>query len=736
MLFLSILLFGNLIIGSILLVILMSRLLLLGCPKYTIMTVVLGGVFLVNVQLTKGSDKPVIGTDCCETIKVYPDMLINSGGQFRTTTISQATGRKTIYYGRFQSLNQKRQMIESSQPLLISIKGERKAIDSATNVNQFDMRDYDHHQKIYEEFFITDLTTVRLERQLSLIDRLHVLRANFDRYCQRLPKTLRIYAMGLISGNRESDFFTEMTGVQQLGLLHLFSISGMHVYYFLGILTQLFSLMGLGRKPQAIIKLGCLGGYFIFSGSSLGLLRAVIMAGLMIMAQFWGFKLSQLAALSLTLMINLLLFPEAMFMMSVQLSYGLAFGLIAAGNMGYFKQTVLLNLLSLPILLFHLYEWHILSLAVSLIVLPLFGKTIFPLVILGLGLGMIDRSLTLPIEGLLGLFNGCLNMIGQLPGMLVFGKPPLVITLLMLGLTVFIMIHSSKFCRVALVGLYLGTFIWIHYPFSGEVTMFDVGQGDSFLIRTPFNRSVTLIDTGGKVGFKRPKWQQGPKIYQASRLSINYLKSIGISKIDTICISHQDSDHCGDLPAFIKEMQIKRILIPMGMQENPNFIKRLAGKSPKTLLLPVNDESRIADLPLTVYHPYLPGKGENHDSEVLGGRLGGLNWLFTGDLDRSGELETLQRHPGLKTDVIKVGHHGSRTASDPSFISHICPQIALISAGRNNRYHHPNIETLETLRKAGVKILNTQQMGMVRYIYQNNTGHFESVLGCHKGKNR
>ncbi|MFT8994237.1 MAG: DNA internalization-related competence protein ComEC/Rec2 [Lentilactobacillus hilgardii] len=738
MLFLSILLFGNPLIGSFLLSLLMIRLCLLKSVKYTTLTVALSVVFLFWVGLTTSHEIAITDKNVQETIKVYPDMINVDGDRFRTVAKSPTIARKVIYYARFESLSQKRAIINSSKPLLLSINGERRMISPATNMNQFDMRDYYQHQKIYETFSIGTITTIHPVNKLSLIDIIHMVRFQFDRYCDGLPKTLRIYSMGLISGNRENDFFTEMTGAQQLGLLHIFSISGMHVYYFLTILDQVLTLLGIGDRFKAIVKLCCLGGYFIFSGGSPGLLRAVVMAGIVIVSQLLGFKMSQLSALSLTLIVNLFLLPEAMFMMSVQLSYGLAFGLIASSKMTYLRQTVLLNLLSLPILLFHLYEWHVLSLAVNLIVLPLFGRTIFPLVIFGLLFGLVSSKLAIPVEWVLMAFNRSLNMIGRLPGMIVFGKPQLVVVLLMLGLTLIVMIHSKKRVRgykVILAGLYLVTFIWIHFPIHGEVSMFDVGQGDSFLIRTPLNQSVTIIDTGGKVTFNQQQWRRVTENYQANRISINYLKSIGISRIDNICISHQDADHCGDLPAFIKELKIKRIIIPLGMDQNPGFVKRLSGKDPATVVMPVNDEFRVGGLPLIIFHPYQPGKGENHDSEVLGGRFGGLNWLFTGDLDRQGEMDTLQRHPSLRTDVIKVGHHGSRTSSDPAFISQIQPKIALISAGRHNRYHHPNEETLTTLKREHIRVLNTQKSGMVRYVYRNNNGFFESMLGHNEGKN-
>lgn len=672
-----------------------------------------------------------------EVVKVYPDMLNTNGDRFNLVAVSSVTHRKAVYYGQFKSSDQKQQLLASTKPVLVKMIGDFGSFSVATNVNQFDVGHYYHHQKIAQVFTASNIVSIIPKTQLSMVDRIHVVRSSFNRYCQKLPNVLRMYAMGLISGTRQNDFFNEMTGVKQLGLLHAFSISGMHVTYFLIIINQLMNLVGLGKFKQAFIELICLVGYFVFAGASAGVLRAVMMAAIGIVNKLFKCHLTQLDLWSLTLIINLFLYPEAMLLMGVQLSYALSFGLIVSTNLSYVKQTVLLNLLTVPILLFHIYEWHFLSVVVNLIVLPLFGKAIFPLVFVGLGMGLLNPDFAAPVEFVLRLFNDALNLIGALPGMIVFGKPCLLVILIMLLLTLLLILKTGRVKAIiltALISVYLAAFWWIHFPINGEVTMFDVGQGDSFLIRKPFNRSVTLIDTGGRVQFGQEDWQRGTLNYQATRIAINYLKSIGISRIDNLCVSHQDADHCGDLPAYISEMEIKRIIIPLGMDKNTSFMARISDRDASTKVIPVNDEMKVRELPFLILHPYSSGRGENHDSMVLSCQIGGLRWLFTGDLDRQGELDTLNRHPGLSTDFLKVGHHGSRTASDPRFISQLHPKIALISAGRNNRYHHPNQETLVTLAQAHISVANTQTMGMVRYIYCGNKGHFESVQGGNEGK--
>src|SRR5699024_4071592 len=94
--------------------------------------------------------------------------------------------------------------------------------------------------------------------------------------------------------------------------------------------------------------------------------------------------------------------------------------------------------------------------------------------------------------------------------------------------------------------------------------------------------------------------------------------------------------------------------------------------------------------------------------------MSGQNFLFTGDLDQANELKVIQKYPALTADVMKTGHHGSKTSSAPAFIEHLNPKLAIISAGRNNRYGHPNAETSVTLKKNNVPFVITAQSGMIK----------------------
>src|SRR5699024_1313760 len=116
---------------------------------------------------------------------------------------------------------------------------------------------------------------------------------------------------------------------------------------------------------------------------------------------------------------------------------------------------------------------------------------------------------------------------------------------------------------------------------------------------------------------------------------------------------------------------------------------------------------------LSVLWPFVPGQGENNDSMVLYGKIGSFYWLFTGDLEEEGEKKIVQHYPELKVDVLKVGHHGSRTSSTKPFLDLINPQKALISCGLKNRYRHPDPDVLLQLQQTNAHIYRTDLDGAV-----------------------
>ncbi|WP_262392633.1 ComEC/Rec2 family competence protein [Sporolactobacillus inulinus] len=116
-----------------------------------------------------------------------------------------------------------------------------------------------------------------------------------------------------------------------------------------------------------------------------------------------------------------------------------------------------------------------------------------------------------------------------------------------------------------------------------------------------------------------------------------------------------------------------------------------------------------------VLSPLEDAKDSNDNSVVLYAVLGGKRWLFTGDLSISGERELMQRYPNLRADVLKLGHHGSRTSTSEAWLEQLNPAVGVISCGRANRYGHPHPEVVQALRKRDVFSLRTDRSGAIRF---------------------
>ncbi|GFZ26933.1 hypothetical protein LCB40_08130 [Lactobacillus corticis] len=273
-----------------------------------------------------------------------------------------------------------------------------------------------------------------------------------------------------------------------------------------------------------------------------------------------------------------------------------------------------------------------------------------------------------------------------------------------------------------IVVCYLAFYLWIHFPPYGQVTLIDVGQGDSILITTPFIRKSYLIDVGGKVNFSGKKTEP-----QVNAITIPFLRAQGIDQLDAIFLSHQDADHVGDLAPLMKQIKVKRLYVGQGMLNNPSFVKRLS-YAQNTEKIEVLAGMKVNEkIPFKIVYPFTPGSGKNEDSLSLLFNLAGKNWLFTGDLPQAGEKAIMERY-NFQVDYFKLGHHGSKTSTDPDFMQKLQPKLCFISAGRQNRFGHPHPETITTLKNLAIPWVSTQDCGMISWYYGLGQTYFRSYL--------
>jgi competence protein ComEC len=217
-----------------------------------------------------------------------------------------------------------------------------------------------------------------------------------------------------------------------------------------------------------------------------------------------------------------------------------------------------------------------------------------------------------------------------------------------------------------------------------RIHFIDVGQGDSILIQSPDNAAV-LIDGGYNNG-----------------LTLAYLQSIGVVRIDAIIASHPHADHIGGLIEVMRAIPVGAIWTNGASHTTEiyeRFLDTIIEQGIPYYEAGADDTIQVGDLQFDVVYGQATATDLNDTSLVLHLTYGHVSFLFTGDAERAAERQMLQRvDPSrLTATILKVGHHGSYTSSSPEFLTIIQPQIAVYSAGRSNAYGHPHASTLETL---------------------------------------
>lgn len=241
-----------------------------------------------------------------------------------------------------------------------------------------------------------------------------------------------------------------------------------------------------------------------------------------------------------------------------------------------------------------------------------------------------------------------------------------------------------------------------------EVVFFDVGQGDAIFIETPKGYQI-LIDGGPssavleKLGSEMPFWDRS---------------------IDLIILTHPESDHISGLIEVLKRYEVGQVLWT-GLQRDTGEYKEwkrlLSEKNIKVKIAKEGQRIITSLIFFDVLYPFenLDGKevkNTNNSSVSLRLVFNDNSFIFTGDLYKSVEKKILERELHLDSDVLKVGHHGSKTSLDEEFLKEVAPKIAVISVGKDNSYDHPHPEVLDILNLYGITVLRTDRDGDIKII--------------------
>lgn len=242
-----------------------------------------------------------------------------------------------------------------------------------------------------------------------------------------------------------------------------------------------------------------------------------------------------------------------------------------------------------------------------------------------------------------------------------------------------------------------------------QIGFLDVGQGDAMIISTPQGQNI-LIDGGAnnqvlsQVADFLPWWER---------------------KIDYLVVTHYHDDHVSGLIELLNKYKVEHILVT-GHQPEADFLyqlwqKALAEHKLQATVVQPGQKFIIAD---NLYWQILLAdsnqKNYNDNSLVMRLTYGQTDFLFMGDLSSEGEEKLLGTGLPLDSEVLKVGHHGSKYSSSAEFLEAIKPELCVIESGVDNKFGHPHKETLDRLNKIGCQIADTQQNGTIIVLSDGN----------------
>jgi competence protein ComEC len=261
------------------------------------------------------------------------------------------------------------------------------------------------------------------------------------------------------------------------------------------------------------------------------------------------------------------------------------------------------------------------------------------------------------------------------------------------------------------------------------VTALDVGQGDAILIQSPGGRTV-LMDGGGEPGAQRAGWDIGlMRVVPA-------LRRAGVRRLDIVLLSHPHEDHVGGLPAVVENFPVGIVLDPGVPHPSPSYLRLLriteAGrigyrKARQGQDVDLGGGTRLSILYPPEFPPTLDGDPVHARSVIARLTHGRFAMLLAGDIEAPVERHLVDRGVRLQSQVLKVGHHGSKTSTTPLFLSYVRPRVAVISLGAGNSFGHPHQSTLDALAAAGAVVRRTDLDGAIRITSDGATFEVETA---------
>ena len=584
---------------------------------------------------------------------------------------------------------------------IIEIKGDLKEPSNNTVPNTFNYKKYLYNKKIY---FTLNINSIKkIENNTNLIYYIKIIISNRINDITNSSPYLQTFILGdksYIDDNINNTY-------RDNGISHLFSISGMHISLISGILFYLIKRISYNNYYNYGVVITFLLLYTFLLGMIASVIRTIVMYILFAINKLFNLKIKSADLMLFVLVICIIINPFIVYDIGFQYSYIISFTLIILRDKikkinNYILKSLYISyiafIVSFPITIYNFYQVNIISIPLNVIVIPLVSIIIFPLSIITFIFPFLDNILYILIKFLEFV---SINIDKIEFTKIIFAKPNILVIILYYAL-IYMSLYKRKYLIFLILLIVFHKYYRYIYPFM-NVTFLDVGQGDSILISFPYNKGNILIDTGG--------------IYNSSysiakNKTIPYLKSMGITCLDYVIITHGDYDHMGEAINLVENFKVEKVIFNCGeLNDLEKELIEVLGKKKIPYYSCVKelnvDNNKLYSLNNKDYG------NENDNSSVIYTKLNNHKFLFMGDAGVGVEEDLIEKYNLQDIDVLKVGHHGSKTSSGKEFINEINPKYSIISVGKNNRYGHPNKEVLDTLNDS--KIYRTDQDGSIMF---------------------
>ena len=571
-----------------------------------------------------------------------------------------------IDHQKYQIKTKLNKQINYNTTLKARVKEVNSVENRWLNPSSFDTKKYYASNLIFKQIEVEEVELINNNSFLAK------LRSYREKEINNNFKSKEIYN-ALVFGDK--DFSDENKVLfQTTGIIHIFSVSGMHVIFLFSLIKIICLILKLTKKTSKYITLVFSSIYFFLAGENIPIFRSVITNNV---SSFYN--ISKIKILNYLVLILLILNPFLIYNLGAILSFFITYSLLLIKENKEFRLSWFLFIIGIPLVINTSYQINLFTPLINLFVIPIITVILLPLcwLLFFTKLSVVDEIIYFIYNSLLDGLNIMNNLNIVVGFMSIF-----ILSLISYLIYKLITIKKSKYFYLLLVIICVNP----RNIDNNFISFIDVNQGDSILVSTNFKKNNILIDTGN---------------VDSKNEVIKYLHYQGISKIDCLIITHFDDDHCANIDSLVKTFKIKNII---SSDINSDY---------KYTIIKKDTSFNFGSFKFNLIPPKKIYEKANNNSLVILLEIKKTKFLLTGDIEEQREEELINNKLIRNIDYLKVAHHGSKTSSNINLLKEINPKVAIISCGKNNMYKHPHPDVVNRLKQLEIKIYQTNVDGNI-----------------------